>query len=399
MQGCKYAWRDIGWLNAVSFALQLSHMGVLYPLIAIWLDAQGMSAAHIGLVLGSVWAGMLIGNTVTPHLLAHVNARTVAMTSCALSAGLALVMPQIHASSVFGWVAAATGFGFCVGLRWISVEGWLLLLVDGPLRARLISIHETMIYAAQALGPVIISGLSSLKGAAFQAAAALAAWAVLPLALAARPSVRSATSGGRSPLALVRDMWRARRSDPSISVGILSGVIDGALFGMLSVHLLRAGYSDSETASMLTIFGLGGLLSQLPLGCTADRHGASAAGSLLGCTGIAGALLLLASASTDAIRIGVGLLGALAACGLSLATIVAAEHAKREAGDVVVAVSRVSIAFTMGSCFGPLGAGFAIDATPTYALPAMTVLSCLGLLLWSRSQFRNQPRTSPGEAS
>lgn len=385
--GRRHAWRDVALLNAISFALQLSHMGILYPLIAIWLEARGMAAGHIGLVLGSVWAGMLVGNLLTPQLLAHINARTVAVASSLLSAAIAVAMPQVHAGFVLGWVAVAAGFGFAVGQRWISVEGWLLLLIDGPLRARLISIHETMIYAAQALGPALIGALSSMKGAAFYAAAGLAALALLPLALADKPAAgHSAARQGRRPSALVRDMWRARRADPAVSVGLLSGVLDGALFGLLSVHLLRGGFTTSETAFLLALFGVGGLLSQIPLGWMADRHGSAAAGSWLGWTGIVGAALLAWPRSLAAIGVGVGLLGALAACGLSLATIVAAEHARRTAGDVVVAITRVSIAFTMGSCLGPLVAGFAIDAMPAVALPGMTVIGCLGLLQWSRAR-------------
>jgi predicted MFS family arabinose efflux permease len=385
--GRRHAWRDVALLNAISFALQLAHMGILYPLMGIWLEERGMAAGQIGLVLGSVWAGMLVGNLLTPHLLAHANARTVAMASSLLSAVIALAMPLVNPTLLLAWVAVATGFGFAVGLRWISVEGWLLPLIDGPLRARLISIHETMIYAAQALGPAILGGLSSMKGAAFYAAAGVAAFAVLPLALADKPAAGpSAPRNGRRPIALVRDMWRARRADPSVSVGLLSGVIDGALFGMLSVHLLRAGFTAGETASLLALFGLGGLLSQIPLGWMADRQGSAVAGSWLGWTGIAGAALLAWPGSLGAIGIGISLLGALAACGLSLATIVAAEHAERTAGDVVVAISRVSIAFTLGSSLGPLIAGVAIDAMPAVALPGMTVIGCLGLLQWSRAR-------------
>lgn len=59
---------------------------------------------------------------------------------------------------------------------------------------------------------------------------------------------------------------------------------------------------------------------------------------------------------------------------------------QRTGGDGVVAISRVSIAFTMGSCLGPLVAGFAIDAMPAVALPGMTVIGCLGLLQRSRAR-------------
>ena len=47
-------------LNTVSGLAHLAQIGVIYPLLALWLDAGGMPTWQIGLVETSVWLGMLI---------------------------------------------------------------------------------------------------------------------------------------------------------------------------------------------------------------------------------------------------------------------------------------------------------------------------------------------------
>lgn len=382
-------WRNVALLNGVSGISHLAQFGVLYPLLALWLDMQGMPAGRIGVVVASVWPGMLLGNLLTPLLLTAWNARAVALGSCAGTALLASLLPQLNVSQFAGWVGAAATFGFLVGLRWVSVEGWVFELITGPLKGRLIAVHETVIYAAQALGPALIAAVGLLDVTAFMVASAIAAAAVLPLLLTTGPPASAHVgTAARQPLRVLEGMWQARRSDPSMALGLLSGCIDGALLGMLSVHLIHAGHEPVATALMLVVFGVGGLLSQLPLGWLADRRGLRYATRATAWVGIAGVLLLLSSTGPG-VWVGAALLGALAANGLTLSTNSATEHASRTSGDMVVAISRVSIAFTIGSGLGPVATGYAVELSARYALPAITAAGCLGLLALGRIARRS----------
>jgi MFS family permease len=389
-------WRNVALLNGVSGISQLAQFGVIYPLLAMWLDSHGMPTHRIGVVVASVWPGMLLGNLLTPVLLTRLSARVVTSGSCIGTALLALLLPLIHASQFAGWVSAAAAFGFLVGLRWVSVEGWVFDLIEDPLRGRLIAVHETIIYGAQALGPVLIAAVGLLDTTAFTIASAIAAAAVLPLLLTTgSPAATLVGTSARQPLRVLDGMWRARRSDPSIALGLLSGVIDGALLGMLSVHLIRAGQEPVAASLMLTVFGMGGLLSQIPLGWLSDRSGLKRAAQVTALIGMAGVLLLLLSTGLG-VWVGVAFLGALAANGLTLSTNSATEHARQTSGDVVIAISRVSIAFTMGSGLGPVAAGYAMDLSARYALPAITTAGCLGIWVWARSRTDQKAIHEPG---
>jgi MFS family permease len=386
-------WRNVALLNGVSGLTHLAQFGVIYTLLAMWLESRGMITPRIGMVVASVWVGMLMGNLLTPMLLTRCNARTIALLSCVCTALWAFWVPNLPSTEFFTWLGAAALFGFVVGLRWVSVEGWVFELIDGPHKGRLIAVHESIIYAAQALGPVCIGVVGLLDGSAFHIASATAAAAVLPLMLTTQtPRACTTRAADRQPLNVLRGIWQARRSDPSIALGVLSGITDGALLGMLSVHLLRAGQSQVDTSMMLVVFGAGGLLSQFPLGWLADRMGVESATRATSLIGFAGTALLLLNTGLG-LWAGAALLGVLAACGLTLSIIAATERAKRTQGDMVIAIARVSIAFTVGSAFGPLLAGFAMMWSERFALPVITAAACWGFWLWAAAGPRKGTKT------
>jgi hypothetical protein len=70
-------WRNVALLNGVSGVSQLAQFGVIYPLLAMWLDSHGMPSHRVGMVVASVWPGMLLGNILTPVLLTRLSARVV----------------------------------------------------------------------------------------------------------------------------------------------------------------------------------------------------------------------------------------------------------------------------------------------------------------------------------
>jgi predicted MFS family arabinose efflux permease len=147
---------------------------------------------------------------------------------------------------------------------------------------------------------------------------------------------------------------------------------------MISIYLVKQGFDERQTALMLSVFGLGGLLSQLPLGWISDRHGLTRATKISAWIGAAGILLVLFD-NHVLIWTGVGLLGVLSACGLTLSVIAATEHSARHSTNIVVAVARVSIVFSLGSAAGPAAAGVCMDYFGPLALPLLTALSCVAL--------------------
>jgi hypothetical protein len=212
-------------LNSVSGISHLAQIGIFYPLLALWLNARGMSTTRVGLVVSSVWIGMLLGNLYAPVILQKLEAKTVAALSVLGTAILALVSPQLPGDNLLLWLAIASAFGICVGLRWIAVESWLYGIVEGHQKGRLVGIHETLIYAAQAAGPLAISYAGLSSGAGFYTAMLFAILAAFPLLFTRVPMSRQPLHQSPSSSGVLAGIFAAR-NEVSIKIGLLAGIID-----------------------------------------------------------------------------------------------------------------------------------------------------------------------------
>ena len=365
-------------LNTVSGLAHLAQIGVIYPLLALWLDAGGMPTWQIGLVETSVWLGMLIGNLFAPMWLHRLGPAALAAAGCLGSALLALLMPHLQPDALIAWSLAAALLGVCLGLRWIGVESWLYAIVDDSQRGRFVGLHETIINAAQGAGPSLIALLGVMGNKSFYAAAVLGTLAVLPLLWARIPMPASVDDAAMHPLAVLTGLLRhARRSLP-IQLGLLAGVIDGVLFGMLSIYVVHQGLSASQAAFMMTVFGIGGLLLQLPLGWWSDRRGVHSATRIVALLGLAGTALLLPGNPLLAWP-AAALLGSVAAGGLAVTIIAATQSAVGDNKHMALAVTEISIAFTLGSTVGPVLAGAMMNAWGQACLPLLSAVACVGL--------------------
>lgn len=367
-------------LNAVSGISHLAQFGMLYPLLALWLEAHGMPTWQVGLVGTAVWIGMLLGNLFAPAWLQRVGPAPLTIVGCLGTAAMAMVAPHLPAASLLLWMLAAGVLGIGVGLRWISVESWLYSLIDGAQRGRLVAIHETLIYAGQAAGPALIAIVGVMSGNSFYWGAGFAVLALAPLLLARTPMPLNAETPALSAWAVLPSLVRNLSHSLGIQIGAMAGLIDGMLLGMLGPYLIKRSISADEAAVMMMVFGLGGLLSQLPMGFWSDRRGIRSATRAVAITGILGAALLL-PADSLLIWPAVALLGVVAACGLTASIIAGTEQAAESGRDMALAVTEISIAFTLGSAVGPALAGFLMNGFGLASFPVAALLSCAGLYL------------------
>ncbi|MGB8338941.1 MAG: MFS transporter [Burkholderiales bacterium] len=374
-------------LNAVSGIAQLSQMGIVYPLVALWLADRQVSASEIGLVGSLLWTGMLLGILFAPHLMYASKARTIVIFGCIGSGLAALAMPWIPPDMILAWCSASVIFGFGIGLRWIGNESWLYSIISGAQRGKVVGIHETLIHLGQVIGPLLIAGIGIASANIFYLGAMVAMAAVMPLLWA---NIPMQTSPQHKPvpahhflLEMVKDMKHIF----GIRIGYIAGVVDGVLFGMLAVYEVNNGATTERAALVMTVFGIGGLLASAPLGWMSDKHGviiASATGAL---TGIVASVMLWSGAAWLHWP-AVFLLGAVAGCLLTIAIIAGTEQAAKEQKNMGSAMSEISISFTIGTIIGPVMAGAVMDAWGLWTFPALTLLLCFAVLLMLRMQAR-----------
>ncbi len=346
-------------LNTVSCFAHFAQFGVLYPLVALYLQARGVSAWEVGVVGSLFWTGMLAGSTTAPLLTFHVGARTVVALAAVFTslAGVAFTQLPVQGAPVWalwGFVGAFVGAG--TGLRWVANESWLYVLLSHDKLGTVVGWHETLIHAMQTLGPLLIAAVGVATAAGFY-------WAALIRPTEAKPTEATGSIGSR--------------------LGLWSGLLDGVLYGMFALYCTLRGVSTQQAASLMVVFGAGGLLTSAPLGMLCDRKGVGFVLRLMVWAGVAmaGVLLLPIGFAGDAgLWLAAAVLGMLSP--LTLTRIVATVDAKQAGGDMGKAIGQVSLAFTVGTIAGPALAGGVLDIGGTQAYIALLALLCLlGLTL------------------
>jgi MFS family permease len=381
-------WRTIVFLNAVSILSQIGQFGFGIVVLPLWLTRHGLNAAQLGIFASSVWFGMLVGLAIAPGLNVRFGYRAV------IVAGLLVSMLGFAAIAATGWpdwLAAAVLIGLGMGLRWIGLEPWLYHIAPNDARGRLVGFHETMIGIAPIVAPMlakwggIAGNMTLFTGMAFTGSA------LLPLAFTRpTPAAQTEPPAGNNAGSLQRRILAL-----GIAVGVIAGISEAAFSGLFPIFGLGRSLGTDQIATLLAVFGLGGLLLQYPVGWVADHRGLRFA--ILICAASTAILAIIAALPIGftGLAITIFALGGTITAYLTLSIIAAT---KAGDGDLSINVRKVSMVYTASSIFGPLIAGTAIKTLGSEALlwqvGLLAAILCGYVLLFTRAAFPEAGRTS-----
>lgn len=352
-------WPAIAALTTVSALSQIGQFGIGFMVLPVWLAQRGLDAPRAGLFSASQWTGMLAGLLIAPWLVERIGAKRT------VSLGLAATVVAFATMNALWWPlwlvpGLLTGLG--IGLRWIANETWLYRLVPAESSGRVVGVHEALIATAGVIGPALavwcaVDGrITFAAGAAFTFAAALPLWLTAsddrrPAVKSARPA-RTDSAGKGAPIG------------PLVSLGMVvvaaGGIGDGALYGLFPLFADAHGLSTTQTATLLTLFGVGGMALQFPVGWFADRAGLAAA--VIVCAALSTLAICgfaLAAPASWLAGASALLLGGMNSAYITLGMVAAACSDK---AALTRNMRLVSLTFTASSIVGPLIAGFAMKA-------------------------------------
>jgi MFS family permease len=226
-------------------------------------------------------------------------------------------------------------------------EIWINGLAPDRIRGKMIGIYATCLALGFALGPLVLAATGYEGFLPFLVGGAIFALAALPLALAPSPAVSPASEG---------NILVPIRSDKVLfaSAAVFAGV-EGAMLIFLPLLGLELGFSVAEGAWLLTIYGIGLLVAQLPVGQLADMFPPRSV--MAGCSAIAAVLLLLLPFAS-----GFGLLSAIlfiwggAIGGIYTAGLVTLGN-RYKAEALAAANTGFVFTYAVGGVIGPLLAG------------------------------------------
>lgn len=250
------------------FILALGN-GFLSTLVTIRLSASGASVEAIGLVSAAYYIGLGLGAVLNDRLLLRIGHIRAYACFAAIVAASSLAQ-ALWLDAGWWFVLRLFGGWATVGV-YLVIESWLLTGGDRAMRGRILAFYMISLYAALALGQLLIGLFDEspeAPGAAlpYVLIGILATLSLLPMAIIPRVAPLIEHAEPLSP-------WRLAKLTPTGVVGSFgSGLVVAALYSLLPLYLQSRGYQLSEIGTLMATVIVGGMALQYPIGRWSDRH-------------------------------------------------------------------------------------------------------------------------------
>jgi MFS family permease len=330
--------------------------GMLLPLLAILLEEVGVSSSLNGLSASAFYIGILVISPFIEKPLHKFGYKRLIVTGIALTAVSLLIFPIWQA--IWFWFILRLIIGIGDHIFHFATQVWLTSMSVEGKRGRNISIYGLSFGLGFGVGPIMTKLIEIHPALPFVVATVLCVLALFLLIKIDNEYPENITTVD------VQSTWQRygkvfRLSWPGLLGTFGYGFIETTVHSNFPVYAVRQGLGVDAVSILLPAFAIGALLFQVPLGLLSDRLGRKPilVTSLL----IGGISFLLMTINTSLVYLAVmflisGLfLGSLFSMGITFM----ADLLPREllpAGNILA-----GICFSLGSIFGPLIGGLAIQ--------------------------------------
>jgi MFS family permease len=247
--------------------------GITFPLLALVLDAQGVSKTLIGLNTVIQAAAVMFIAPWTPGLLRRFAPSRVMQSVTLILAVLFILLGLFP--NVWVWFPLRFIVGGMTALLWISSEALINELAEESWRGRIIGLYSSVGAAGFAMGPLLLILTGSDGMAPFVATCFMILIAGLPLFIVSplRMGPGESRQGG---------LWRVFLLAPTIMIAnIVYAAAAESILTFFPLFGMNLGLSEAYSLGLMTIIGLGGMALVMPISWLADRM--DRMGMLLAC--------------------------------------------------------------------------------------------------------------------
>jgi MFS family permease len=350
----KNRWIGLAAVNTASTLCQTVQIGALPPLVGLTLAEKGMDPATIGLFATAPWLAILVASRYVPAFLHVVGPSTSLALSALGSTAVIAAMAFTDDMAVFFVLNLLARLGLIV--RWVTCDTWIVTIAPHEARGRAIGTHETLMGLGIALGPLVLSLTGTSGTLPFLACAALTALALPPLLVLGRwnqrhETVRDRRGSGRRVVRLL----------PIAMLGaFVAGYVETSSISLFAIYATDTGQNTGQDAVAATLlvsaFGFGGTLLQVPIGWMADGIGPHRGHRLCALIIFAGSVIVPATLAQPWLAAGMLFLWGGAAGGMNTLAVLEA-GATVAARDLAAAMTSVAFCYTVGSMVGPSVSG------------------------------------------
>jgi len=355
-----------------AIASQTVQDGALGPLLATELARRSVKPFWVGVVVGAPSLSIAMLSLLSAKLYQRIGPRLGVSFGAFLTIACLLFYP--FEERTFVWFLLSLTIGFAMALRWVMGETWLIQSTPKDICGKVVGMQEVGIGLANAAGPALIAVTGSAGKTPFLACAAIMAAAGF-VALLIKPS-RDQGSDSILDAEDAKQPASIWGSPLVIACVFACGALETAAHGFLPTLVTGKLWDKFSPLLAASVFNMGGIVSQIPLGMLIDRIGTKKIHRkvfvllfIAGC-GLAwtlsdwmGCLFILAA-------------GAVTGCLYTLAVLSAANSSER----LAAVMATIVIAYTAGGFFGPVTLGGAVGLIGPSALGWMVLAFAVGLM-------------------
>ena len=362
-------------------------LGLTLPYLALVLDRWGVPPWINGLSAAAQMVAVMAFAYVGPRLMARFGTKRV-ITGGLFGVALSLLLLPLF-PDVWIWFPIRFLLGFASELVWTTGDVWINQLAPDDKRGRIVGTTGFFQHGGFAVGPLLLVIMGTESWLPLHVGIAIVLMGLLPLLVAGRAVTSKAAEAQARVLHFLRLV-------PGLMVaGLMFGLIDSAILTLLPVYGLRKGLDAGMAEGMLSIFVVGAMLAQVPMGWLTERIDGlrlMLAGALLTFV----MLLWTPWAIVDPVLI-YPVLGAMGA-GLGGFYIIAlVEIGRRFKGPALIGVTTsFMFLWATGSVVGPGLAGLAIDLGGPDAMPATAAVLTAAFMLLLFALRRRRSPSGPG---
>jgi MFS family permease len=341
------------------------------PLIALALSRLGHSSFAIGAVTAVSLIAVILCGPFYPRAITRLGLKRSIVSGTVFAAALLLLMPLWP--GVPFWLALRFVAGCALGLVWIASEIWMNSASGIESRGTVMGIYGTVFSIGIVAGPVLLEFTGTQGARPFAIGAACLILTLLPLAVL-RP-----VAGPAQVFTPLRGLAGALHRAPIVMLAALvAGLVESADLTLLPLFGTHAGLDERAALLLVTVFMVGNVALQVPIGLLADRYGRKTLLAVCALSSSIGPLLLPASLGSPFLLwpllfLWGGTLYAFYSQGVALL----GEQFALE--DLPSANTLFVMVYCLGGVIGPSVGGIAMDVWPSRGLPLL--LSGAALLM------------------
>ncbi|MBB3539376.1 MULTISPECIES: MFS transporter [unclassified Rhizobium] len=258
---------EIHWPSLVAAVSSISAVGIAIglglPLLSIILEKRGIPSTLIGLNTAMAGVAAMAAAPITTKLAHKYGVAPTMIWAVLISAVSALGF--YYAQDFWMWFPLRFAFHGATTTLFILSEFWINAASPPSKRGFVLGIYATVLSLGFAGGPLLFSILGSDGVLPFAVGACAVLLAAIPIYIA---RYESPVLEEKPELHFMRYVFLV----PSATAAVfIFGAVEAGGLALFPIYAVRAAFTESQAALLLTVMGIGNVIFQIPVGLLSDR--------------------------------------------------------------------------------------------------------------------------------